>query len=124
VNQDQAWEDAAVADCLFCSIVAGDIPADIVLSTDEVVAFRDIEPQAPVHVLVIPKQHHANVGELAAAAPQTAASVLQAAKTVAESEGIGDAYRLVFNSGAQAGQSVFHVHAHVMGGRNLTWPPG
>lgn len=113
-----------MANCLFCSIVAGDIPADVVLSTDEVLAFRDIEPQAPVHVLVIPKAHHVNVGEMAAAAPETAANVLQAAKAVAEAEGVGDAYRLVFNSGEKAGQSVFHVHAHVMGGRNLTWPPG
>lgn len=113
-----------MADCLFCSIVAGDIPADIVLSTDEVVAFRDIQPQAPVHVLVIPRAHHENVGDLAVAAPQMTASLLQAVKQVAESEGIGSDYRLVFNTGADAGQSVFHVHAHVLGGRDLTWPPG
>ena len=113
-----------MVDCLFCSIAAGDIPADIVLSTDEVIAFRDIQPQAPVHILVIPRVHHENVGELAVASPQTTASVLQVAKQVAESEGIGDGYRLVFNTGAEAGQSVFHVHAHVIGGRDLTWPPG
>ncbi len=113
-----------MADCLFCSIAAGDIPADIVLSNDHVIAFRDIAPQAPVHVLVIPKEHHANVGELANQAPQTAAHVLQAAKEVAEAQGIGDGYRLVFNTGADAGQTVFHVHAHVLGKRDLTWPPG
>ncbi len=113
-----------MADCLFCSIVAGDIPADIVLSTEHVVAFRDIQPQAPVHVLVIPREHHRNVSDLASAAPETSAHLLQAAKEVAEAEGIGDGYRLVFNTGAAAGQSVFHVHAHVLGGRDLNWPPG
>ena len=113
-----------MADCLFCSIVAGDIPADVVLSNDHVVAFRDISPQAPVHVLVVPKAHHANVGELASNAPEATAAVLEAAKQVAEAEGIGDAYRLVFNTGEGAGQTVFHVHAHVLGGRDLEWPPG
>lgn len=113
-----------MANCLFCSIVAGDIPADIVLSNEHVVAFRDISPQAPVHVLVIPREHHENVGELATNAPQTTAHVLQAAKEVAEAEGIGSGYRLVFNTGADAGQSVFHVHGHVLGGRDLNWPPG
>lgn len=113
-----------MAECLFCSIVAGDVPADVVLSTDDVIAFRDIEPRAPVHVLVIPKVHYENVGDLAVAAPQTSASVLQAAQQVAESEGVGGGYRLVFNTGADAGQSVFHAHAHVLGGRDMTWPPG
>ena len=113
-----------MADCLFCSIVAGDIPADIVLSTDDVIAFRDIQPQAPVHVLVIPRVHHENVGELSVSDPRVTASVVQAAKQVAESEGIESGYRLVFNTGADAGQSVFHVHAHVLGGRDMTWPPG
>jgi len=113
-----------VADCLFCSIVAGDIPADIVLSNEHVVAFRDIAPQAPTHVLVIPRDHHANIGELASGDPQATAALLQAAREVAEAEGIGDAYRLVFNTGEGAGQSVFHVHGHVIGGRDLTWPPG
>lgn len=113
-----------MADCLFCSIVAGDIPADIVLSNDDVVAFRDIAPQAPVHVLVVPRDHHANVGELASDAPATTATLLQAAQELAANEGVGDAYRVVFNTGAGAGQTVFHVHAHVIGGRNLEWPPG
>ncbi|MDA2987736.1 MAG: HIT domain-containing protein [Actinomycetota bacterium] len=113
-----------MADCLFCSIVAGDIPADIVLSNDHVIAFRDIAPQAPVHVLVIPREHHANIGELATNSPQATAQLLQAAQEVAAAEGIGDAYRLVFNTGADAGQSVFHVHGHVVGGRDMNWPPG
>ena len=113
-----------MADCLFCSIVAEEIPADIVLSNDDVVAFRDIAPQAPVHVLVVPREHHANVGELASAAPATTATLLQAAHEVAADEGVGDAHRVVFNTGTGAGQTVFHIHAHVIGGRNLEWPPG
>lgn len=113
-----------MADCLFCSIVAGDIPADVVLSTDEVLAFRDIDPKAPTHVLVIPKAHHATIGDLATADPGVAGALLAAARQVAESEGIADGYRLVFNTGADAGQTVFHAHAHVLGGRDLGWPPG
>ena len=112
-----------MSDCLFCRISAGEIPADIVLRTDDVVAFRDISPQAPVHVLVIPVEHHLNAGELAEANPSLAGQLLAAAKEVAALEGLSD-YRLVFNTGAEAGQSVFHVHAHVLGGRSLTWPPG
>ena len=113
-----------MADCLFCSIAAGDIPADIVLSNDHVIAFRDIEPQAPTHILVIPRAHHENVGAQAAIDPRSVSAVVDAAREVAEAEGIGDAYRLVFNTGAGAGQSVFHTHAHVLGGRPLNWPPG
>lgn len=112
-----------MSDCLFCRIIAGEIPADVVLRTDDFVAFRDISPQAPVHVLVIPVAHHANAGDLAVADPALAGRLLAAAREVAVSEGLSD-YRLVFNTGAEAGQSVFHVHAHVLGGRSLTWPPG
>ncbi len=112
-----------MSDCLFCRIVSGDIPADVLLRTDDIVAFRDISPQAPVHVLVIPVEHHANAGELAATNPQLAGRLLTAAGEVAALEGLDD-YRLVFNTGEDAGQSVFHVHAHVLGGRSLTWPPG
>lgn len=112
-----------MADCLFCGIVAGDIPADVVLRTDSVVAFRDIDPKAPTHILVVPTQHYENVGELSAAEPEVTAAVLRAAAEVARSENL-EGYRLVFNTGAEAGQSVFHVHGHVLGGRSLTWPPG
>ena len=112
-----------MSDCLFCRIISGEIPADIVLRTDDFVAFRDISPQAPVHVLVIPVTPHANAGELADADPMLAGRLLATAKEVAASEGLDD-YRLVFNTGEGAGQSVFHVHAHVLGGRSLTWPPG
>ena len=113
-----------MSECLFCAIVAGGIPADVVHRDDDVIAFRDIAPQAPVHVLVIPTRHVANVGELADLDAQLAGRLLEVAAQVAAQEGAGDDYRLVFNTGAGAGQSVFHAHAHVLGGRDLTWPPG
>ena len=119
-----------MTDCLFCRMVAGEIPADVVHQTDRVLAFRDINPQAPTHVLVIPKEHHATAGALAAADPGLLAEVVSTAHTVAGREGLvtGDGvapgYRLVTNTGPQAGQSVQHVHLHLLGGRNLTWPPG
>jgi histidine triad (HIT) family protein len=107
-------------DCLFCRIVAGEIPATIVHETDTTLAFRDIGPKAPVHVLVIPKEHHRDVAAMANADPSAAADVLSAAAAVAEAEGLlADGYRLIFNSGANGGQEVFHVHAHVLGGRPL-----
>ena len=114
-----------MSDCLFCAIAAGDIPADLVHSDDEIVAFRDITPQAPVHVLVIPRAHHANAAALAAADAALAGRLLEVAGDIAAREGIADTgYRLVTNTGEGAGQSVHHVHIHVLGGRDLTWPPG
>ncbi|WP_184757811.1 histidine triad nucleotide-binding protein [Streptosporangium album] len=113
------------ADCLFCKIVAGEIPAKIVHETDRTLAFRDVNPQAPTHVLVVPKDHYPDAAALAAADHGLADDVLKAAHAVAEQEGVaGSGYRLVFNTGAEAGQTVFHVHGHVLGGRGLTWPPG
>lgn len=107
-------------DCLFCRIVAKEIPATVVHETDTTLAFRDIGPKAPVHVLVIPKAHYANVGELAAADPVLAGQVLATAGIVAELEGLtGDGYRLIFNAGPHGGQEVDHVHAHVLGGAPL-----
>ncbi|MEU9023904.1 histidine triad nucleotide-binding protein [Actinomadura sp. NPDC048394] len=114
-----------MTDCLFCKIVSGDVPAKVVRDSARVLAFRDINPQAPTHVLVIPKDHHPTAAELAAADPELLAEVLGEAHRVAVDEGIdGTGYRIVFNTGAQAGQTVFHVHAHVLGGRGLNWPPG
>jgi histidine triad (HIT) family protein len=114
-----------VAECLFCAIAAGEIPATTVLETDQILAFRDINPQAPTHVLVIPKEHHPDVAALAAADPGLLGEVITAAYRVAAAEGAAETgYRVVFNTGAQAGQTVWHVHAHVLGGRELTWPPG
>jgi histidine triad (HIT) family protein len=114
-----------MTDCLFCKIVSGDVPAKIVRESAGTVAFRDINPQAPTHVLVIPRDHHPTAGELAAADAGLLAEVVREAHQVAVDEGVAEAgYRLVFNTGAQAGQTVFHVHAHVLGGRGLNWPPG
>ncbi|MGW7240856.1 histidine triad nucleotide-binding protein [Streptomyces sp. NPDC054804] len=110
-------------DCLFCKIVAGHVPATIVRETDTTVAFRDINPQAPTHVLVIPKVHYANAAELAAGEPAVAADMLREAQAVADEDKL-DSYRIVFNTGSGAGQTVWHAHAHVIGGRGLHWPPG
>ena len=109
-------------DCLFCSITAGDLPADVVLETDNVVAFRDISPQAPVHVLVIPRTHVENVVEAAREIPAVLAEMAEAAQRIADDE-CGGQFRWIFNTGAQAGQSVFHVHGHVIGGEELGWNP-
>lgn len=112
-----------VDDCLFCKIVAGDVPGDLVLTTDDVVAFRDIDPVAPTHVLVVPRTHAANAAETAAADPALVGSLVSAAADVARREGLDD-YRMVLNTGEGAGQSVFHTHLHVLGGRAMNWPPG
>jgi histidine triad (HIT) family protein len=109
--------------CLFCGIVAGDVPAEIVKIGERVVAFRDVNPQAPLHALVVPRDHHADVAALAADDPQALAELVEVARGLSASEGDGS-YRLVFNTGAEAGQSVFHVHGHVLAGRPLGWPPG
>jgi histidine triad (HIT) family protein len=112
-------------ECLFCRIVAGDIPADVVAETDTVLAFRDIAPQAPVHVLVIPKSHHDTVAALVAADAAAVGDLVAAATAVADAEGLaGTGWRLVANTGADGGQAVGHVHLHVLGGRVMTWPPG
>ena len=114
-----------MADCLFCAIAAGEIPATRVAETDRVLAFRDIAPQAPTHVLVISKTHYPNVAALAAADSGLLGEVIAEAHRVAAAESVSDTgYRVVFNTGEQAGQTVPHVHAHVLGGRALTWPPG
>jgi histidine triad (HIT) family protein len=110
-------------DCLFCGIVAGEIPSEIVHTTERTVAFRDLDTQAPTHVLVVPKDHYANAAELAAGDPAAMAELVTAAHAVATAEGHDD-YRLVLNTGADAGQTVFHTHLHVLGGRSMTWPPG
>jgi histidine triad (HIT) family protein len=118
-----------MTDCLFCGMVAGDVPANVVLETDRVLAFRDINPQAPTHVLVIPKDHHVTVGALAVADPGLLAAVVEATSAVARQEGLVSdgsdepGYRLVTNTGPEAGQTVFHVHVHVLGGRGMGWPP-
>lgn len=114
-----------MSDCLFCRISLGDAPARLVLESPRTVAFRDINPQAPVHVLVIPKDHYPNLGALAAAGDGLLAEVTAQAHEVALTEGIADTgYRVIFNTGSHGGQTVDHAHAHVLGGRRMGWPPG
>lgn len=110
-------------DCLFCRIVRGDIPATVVASDEHCVAFRDVSPQAPVHVLVVPREHVTSLD--AVTDPQVLGRVMTMAAAIARLEGIVEAgYRTVINTNANGGQTVFHLHAHVLGGRRMTWPPG
>ena len=111
--------------CIFCKIANHEIPARTVYEDDDVLAFHDLSPQAPVHVLVIPKRHVASLNEATDADQLLLAKLLRVATKVAEAQGVGTSgYRVVLNTGAHAGQSVLHVHAHVLGGRSLQWPPG
>lgn len=111
--------------CLFCDIVAGEVPATVVSDSELVMAFRDINPQAPTHVLIVPKAHHVDVGTLATDDPALLGTVVREAAAVAAAEGLASrGWRLVFNVGADAGQTVLHVHGHILGGRGLGWPPG
>lgn len=111
------------SDCLFCRVVSGEVPAEVVAEGRDVLAFRDIDPQAPTHVLVVPRGHHRSVEALAVAEPAALAELVTLGAQVARDEG-HDSYRLVFNTGERSGQSVFHVHGHVLAGRPMTWPPG
>jgi histidine triad (HIT) family protein len=109
--------------CLFCRIASGEIPAKFVAESETCVAFRDVNPQAPVHVLVIPRAHVVSLNEVSS--PAVMGDILAMAREVAKSEAIAaSGYRVVFNTGSDGGQSVFHLHAHVLGGRHLGWPPG
>ncbi len=111
--------------CLFCKIIKHEIPAQIVLENDHVLAFKDINPQAPVHALVIPKKHVAGIHETTDDDRDMLGELLRAGRNVAEDLGLHPGgYRLVINSGPDAGQSVFHLHLHVLGGRKMAWPPG
>ncbi|HEY7470993.1 MAG TPA: histidine triad nucleotide-binding protein [Gemmatimonadota bacterium] len=111
--------------CLFCGIVAGEIPSDLVAEDDEWVAIRDIDPQAPTHILVVPRRHIATLDELEAGDEPLAGTLVGAAAEIARAEGLVDGgYRVVMNCGAGAGQSVFHIHLHLLGGRRFAWPPG
>jgi histidine triad (HIT) family protein len=118
-----AAEPAGDPDCFFCAIASGAAGVPLVVDADGVVAFRDINPQAPTHVLVIPKSHYRDVPTLAAAEPEVLAELVTVGRQVADAEAGGE-FRLVFNTGAGVGQSVFHVHGHVLGGRSFGWPPG
>ena len=109
--------------CLFCKIINGDIPADIVFRNENAVAFNDISPQAPTHVLIVPTIHVENAAALARLSPTITADLFTVAAHISDERGLVG-YRSVFNTGAEAGQSVFHVHLHLLGGRSLAWPPG
>jgi histidine triad (HIT) family protein len=109
--------------CLFCDMLEGKVPMDVVRETGQSVAFRDINPQAPTHVLVIPRRHVENLGALTEY-PEELADLVALGASVAEEEGLEEGYRMVANTGELAGQTVFHAHLHVLGGRRLSWPPG
>jgi histidine triad (HIT) family protein len=114
-----------MSECIFCKIAEGEIPAQVVYETPEVVAFQDLNPQAPTHVLVIPRKHISTTNDLTEADAPLMGKLYLAAKEVARSEGIAEAgYRTVINCNAGAGQTVFHIHLHLLGGRPMGWPPG
>ena len=111
--------------CLFCKIIAGEIPASKVYEDDRVIALNDINPQAPMHVLVVPKQHIPTLNDLSEKDDDLVGWMVRAAAAIARDRGFdGPGYRTVFNCNAQAGQTVFHIHLHLLGGRVMTWPPG
>ncbi len=112
-------------DCLFCAVAKGEIPADIVYQDEQVVAFRDISPQAPTHILVIPKRHISTINDITEADTNLLGHIVLTAKNCADAEGLAeDGYRLVFNCNNAGGQAVYHIHLHLLGGRQMTWPPG
>lgn len=109
--------------CLFCKIIRGEIPADKLYEDDDILAFRDISPQAPIHFLIVPRKHISGPSEVGPDNERLAGKLIRMAGEIAGREGI-DQYRLVMNNGPVAGQTVFHLHLHVMGGRSMSWPPG
>jgi len=112
-------------DCLFCKILDGEIPADIVFESDDAIGFRDVNPQAPTHVLIIPRQHIATINDLEDGDDAIVGKLFLAAQQVAKNDGIADdGYRVAMNCNAAAGQTVFHLHLHLLGGRQMGWPPG
>ena len=114
-----------MTDCIFCRIASGEIPAEMVFEGDEVLAFRDINPQAPTHIQIIPRKHVARIAEFDPASDASwLVEAVSVAARLAVSEGLDTGFRLVVNNGALAGQSVLHVHLHLLGGRQLGWPPG
>lgn len=114
----------AVEDCLFCKIAGGELDSEIVAETEDALAFKDINPAAPTHLLVIPRRHIASLAELSGSDGELLGGLLEMIKDVARDAGVDDAYRVVSNVGRGAGQSVFHLHFHVLGGRSMSWPPG
>ena len=114
-----------MSDCLFCKIQSGEIPADIVFESDDVLAFRDVNPQAPTHILIIPRVHVATINDLSDEHTLMMGRLFSVAKIIAAEEGVSDdGYRLVVNCNKKAGQTVFHIHMHLLAGRAMNWPPG
>lgn len=114
-----------MSDCLFCRIIKREIPATIVYEDDRVLAFNDINPQGPTHVLVVPKRHVASLNDLEAGDDQIVGEVVRRAAAIAKERGVSaNGFRVVFNTNRDAGQTVFHIHLHLIGGRSLAWPPG
>jgi histidine triad (HIT) family protein len=113
-----------MTDCLFCKIAAGEIPAEIVFEDNDLLAFRDIAPIAPQHILIIPKKHLDGPSSITPEDEALIGKMMRVAGEVAADNGIGSAYRLVLSNGAEAGQLIFHIHMHIIGGRPLHWPPG
>lgn len=109
------------SDCIFCKIANKEIPTNLILETEDVVAFNDLHPRAPIHILVIPKKHYENLNE---ADEETLGKLFSAVKEVAKIAGVSDGYRTAINTGKKAGQEVFHLHVHVLAGRPFNWPPG
>lgn len=125
ISTRRGREEALVNDCLFCGIVDGTIKANVVFQNDRVVAFKDISPKAPVHVLIIPRKHLASVLDIAVEDGALIGEIFQVAGRLAQDLGLANkGFRVVVNSGADAGQSVFHLHYHLLGGRRMSWPPG
>jgi histidine triad (HIT) family protein len=114
-----------MADCLFCKVVAGQVPATVVFQNDHVVAFQDITPRAPTHLLIVPRRHIATLNELSPEDDALVGEMVRAAAAIAKEQRLAErGYRTVFNCNADAGQTVFHIHLHLLGGRPMTWPPG
>lgn len=114
-----------MSDCIFCKIASGDIPGDIVYQDDRVIAVNDIDPKAPVHILIMPKKHIPSLNEIDDSNKDIMAHILTVAANLAKAKGVAEkGYRIVNNCGVQGGQSVGHIHFHLLGGRSLTWPPG
>lgn len=111
-------------DCLFCKIIGGEIPSNKVYEDDTVFAFRDIDPQAPVHILIVPKEHIASAKDINESNSAVVAHIFEVAAKIAKAEGLNDGFRIVNNCGDSAGQTVKHLHFHLMGGREFTWPAG
>jgi histidine triad (HIT) family protein len=112
-------------DCLFCKIVNNEIPAELIFEDDRIVAFNDINPQAPIHILIIPKEHFASLNDMPEEKKDLMGHILLRARQIAQNLGIQEnGYRIVLNTARDSGQEVFHIHFHLLGGRRMTWPPG